>query len=289
MSTVRASMAPAAFGRERRARRRRRRRRRRRGASPQRSFAPLPTLLSILVPLGRGVDDAPPRWTRWTSPPPRRMRATIATERRRRANARARIAKGDRAAIVAFVALVAPDDEIFPRRRTTTNGDGRGRGAREGHGLDVNPRSVRCDPRCWTARAAVDKNRGGSRRGGACWRVSERRGADLTGHPQALSPDPNGFRALFARGALCQSQVMTNPRSTQRIYRDREFCAVQMPRSPNAKSSHIFSLIFLSHLVQLRRFDWPKPLGSKNRGENEPDDCADGVRAPERSALRKRP
>ena len=156
----------------------------------------------------------------------------------------------------------------------TTNGDGRGRGAREGHGLDVNPRSVRCDPRCWTARGAVDKNRGGSRRGGACWRVSERRGADLTGHPQALSPDPNGFRALFARGALCQSQVMTNPRSTQRIYRDREFCAVQMPRSPNAKSSHIFSLICLSHLVQLRRFDWPKPLGSKNRGEKEPDDCA---------------
>ena len=145
----------------------------------------------------------------------------------------------------------------------TTNGDGRGRGAREGHGLDVNPRSVRYDPRCWTARAAVDKNRGGSRRGGACWRVSERRGADLTGHPQTLSPDPNGFTALFARGALCQSQVMTNPRSTQRIYRDREFCAVQMPRS------------FLSKcLVQLRRFDWPKPLGSKNRGEKEPDDCA---------------
>ena len=94
----------------------------------------------------------------------------------------------------------------------------------------------------------------------ACERAG---GADLTGRPQALSPDPNGFTALFARGALCQSQVMTNPRSTQRIYRDREFCAVQMPRS------------FLSKcLVQLRRFDWPKPLGSKNRGEKEPDDCA---------------
>ena len=53
-------------------------------------------------------------------------RATIATERRRRANARARIAKGDRAAIVAFVALVAPDDEIFlggGRRRTETGAD----------------------------------------------------------------------------------------------------------------------------------------------------------------------
>jgi hypothetical protein len=54
-----------------------------------------------------------------------KARTTIAAERRRRGNARARIEKGDRAAIVAFVALVAPDDEIFlgGRRRTETGAD----------------------------------------------------------------------------------------------------------------------------------------------------------------------
>ena len=77
------------------------------------------------------------------------------------------------------------------------------------------------------------------------------------------------YCAFRPRGALPVTNYDKSEIDTANL-RDREFCAVQMPRSPNAKSSHIFSLIFLSHLVQLRRFDWPKPLGSKNRGERSP-------------------
>ena len=114
-------MAPAAFGRERESAAAAAK-----AATPPRSFspkefAPAPDA-PLLIPVG-------PR-RRWPAldevdvASSEEARATIAAERRRRGHARARIAKGDRAAIVAFVALVAPDDKIFPRR-TTTNGDGR--------------------------------------------------------------------------------------------------------------------------------------------------------------------
>ena len=198
------------------------------------------------------------------------------------------------------------------RRRTTTNGDGRGRGAREGHGLDVNPRSVRCDLRCCTARGAVDRNRDGSRRGGACWRVGESRQSspdlvDIASSPPTrwLKPFGSGD-ADWVSGQVWRRQVRFSPdswirgalpvtsydKSTSESPRSRVLHRPNATKLPKTKRARFQSHFFVKSRPagpQCGDLIGPNRSAQKIAGKRSRRWVRRRVRAPERSALRKRP